>query len=122
MLARRAPQQLRDSIAKSLADDFSRRILASATGEAKTIHEISREQGIPLSTSYRRIKQLVNRGVVLVDHIVVTGKGKKYTTYRSAFKSLTIQLDESGIISTNVTPNPDMADKLHDMLLAMRWT
>ena len=115
-----APTILNRAIARSvvsaLADEFSRRIVSSTVDEGKTVQEISLEQAVPLSTCYRRASDLAEKGLLMVERIVVTGEGKRYAVYRSSFKSVQITSNLE-ITSATAELNPDVADKFHRMWL-----
>lgn len=96
--------------AKAISDEFSRRILASIVAEGKTIQEISREQGIPTSTCYRRAREMVDEGLLVVERIVITRDGKKYAVYRSAFKTIEIASDLTSV-SAFACLNEDVEEK-----------
>lgn len=102
---------LSGALLDALGDEPSRRILYSAIATGKTIEGISAEQALPLSTCYRRVRHFVEDGLMLLERTVVTRAGKRYGLYRTSFSKATICFD-GGEISVEVTPNPDMVDKL----------
>jgi len=85
-------------------------MLASTVGGGKTVHEISKEQGVPISTCYRRARELVDEGLLVVERIVVTGDGKRYAVYRSSFKALGTLSDFSRLL-ISAELNDDVAEK-----------
>jgi predicted transcriptional regulator len=108
------------SVARILADEYSRKILASALNEPRSVEDLSKENGIPLSTCYRRVHDMLREGVVVVEKIVVTADGKRYELYRSGFSSLTLRL-EGNIMSIVGTLNDDVAEKVSSTISAARW-
>ncbi len=115
-----APTTLNGAFARcvvaALADEFSRRIVYSTVDEGKTVQEISLEQAVPLSTCYRRASDLAEKGLLMVERIVVTGEGKRYAVYRSSFKSVQITSNLE-VTSATAELNPDVAEKFHRMWL-----
>jgi hypothetical protein len=103
-------------VLEALADEFSRRIVSSTVDEGKTVQEISLEQAVPLSTCYRRASELAERGLLMVERIVVTGEGKRYAVYRSSFRTVQITSD---LVVTSATAevNPDVSEKFHRLWL-----
>lgn len=95
----------------ALGDEPSRRILNSAILEGKTVEEISAEQGLPLSTCYRKVRFLVDGGLLLLERMVVTKTGKRFAVYRSSFSEAKIDFINGGV-AVEVTPNPQVLDKL----------
>jgi DNA-binding Lrp family transcriptional regulator len=108
------------ALTHSLSDDYSTRILISAVLKGKSVEDLSRENDIPLSTCYRRVHELLEDGMLVVERIVVTPDGKKYELLRSAFKSMSLRL-ENGQIVVDAIENEEIADKLHEMWMAVRW-
>ncbi len=108
------------ALTQVMTDDYSRRILVATVSQAKSVEDLSRENNIPLSTCYRRVHDMMEGGVLIVQKIVITQDGKKYELYRSAFKGLSMTLD-SGTVSMEATINEDMADKLYNVWSALKW-
>jgi hypothetical protein len=97
-------------IACALSDEFSLRIIVSTVDIGKTVQDISVEQAVPLSTCYRRARELVEQGILVVETIVVTGEGKRYAVYRSSFKSVEMVSDFRGL-SASAELNESVAEK-----------
>jgi predicted transcriptional regulator len=98
-------------IARAISDEFCVRILSSTVLEGKTVNEICEEEGIPQSTCYRRIRNLVDEGVLVIEKIVVAPTGRKYAIFRNTFYGFEVRL-ENGTMSVYATLNPAVADKL----------
>jgi hypothetical protein len=75
---------------------------------------------VPLSSCYRRARELVDEGLLLVERIVITGDGKRYGLYRSPFATIEI---ESDLASTSVSAvlNNAVAEKFHHRHLIMSY-
>jgi DNA-binding Lrp family transcriptional regulator len=84
-----------EELVRALSDDYSRKIILAIMSKAQPIEEISREQGIPISTCYRRVHDLLVSGIVKPDKTIILEDGKKYISYKAAFKNATINLDSS---------------------------
>lgn len=108
------------NVVKALSDESSRRILASTVAEGKTVQDISTEKGVPLSTCYRRARELVDEGLLVVERIVVTGDGKRFAVYRSAFKDIQLTSDLDSL-SLSVALNEDVAEKFRHKSLVMPY-
>lgn len=107
------------AIVQSLADEYSRKIILSAIPAAKSVEDLSRENDIPLSTCYRRVHELQDAQILVVERIIVTHDGKKYELLRSAYRSVTVNFD-GGTIKVEAIVNEDVADKLRRLWLAMK--
>lgn len=104
--------RMEEAILKAMSDEASRLILKSATVESRSIEEIVQELGVPASTAYRRVHELVESGLLLIERVMITGEGRRYLLYRSAFREMSMTL-ESGELSVRVSLNEDVADRFH---------
>jgi predicted transcriptional regulator len=82
-------------IIEAMSDECSRKILGSIIERAKPIDLISSESGIPISTSYRRVRKLLEMGLVITERILVSSDGKREAIYRSTLRGAKIEF-ESG--------------------------
>lgn len=112
--------QMAGSILKALSDRFSERIMMHAIDQARTIEEISSHEAIPLSTCYRRMQQLVDDGLVVVERIVITSSGKRYALYRSSFRSFRISADPHGV-AVEAEMNKDVQEKILSRRLSISY-
>lgn len=90
-------------VVRALSEEYSKRIILSTIAKSMSVEQISREQNIPISTCYRRVRELESAGVVKADNITIKD-GKKLVSYKTTFKSASISL-ESGELRVDVTPN-----------------
>ena len=107
------------ALVQGLADEYSRRIILSSIPAAKSVEDMSRENDIPLSTCYRRVHELLDAQILVVERIIVTPDGKKYELLRSAFRSMNVSFD-SGVMKLEVVINEDVAEKLRRLWMTMR--
>ncbi|HEY9398940.1 MAG TPA: hypothetical protein VIP29_03475 [Nitrososphaeraceae archaeon] len=66
-----------------LSDDITYRIIISIIDSAKGVSEISLENKLPLSSTYKRIKKLQKYGLIWIERIKIDASGKKSLLYRS---------------------------------------
>jgi len=111
---------LSGAILSALGDESSRKILSSAIASGKTVEEISAEQNLPLSTCYRRMRNLLSGGLMILERTVVTPTGKRYAVYRTSFSRASISYN-GGEISVELTPNMDIIDKLRRKWLSENY-
>ena len=104
----------------ALGDESSRRILMSAIEGGKTVDEISAEQGLPLSTCYRKVRYLLDEGLMLLERMVVTQTGKRYAVYRATISEAKISFNR-GEVDVQVTPNPEILEKLRRRWLSAAY-
>lgn len=101
-------------ILNALLDEYSRKILDSTIDEAKSITDIMREQDIPMTSTYRRVKLLMDNKLVKVERSMVTDDGKRYFLYLSNIKDASIRFNKGELI-VEITPN--MRERPEDRLL-----
>ena len=101
-------------IVDALLDEYSRKILDSTIDESKSITDIMREQGIPMTSTYRRVKLLMDNKLVKVERSMVTDDGKRYFLYLSNIKDASIRFNK-GELLVEITPN--IREKPEDRLL-----
>jgi DNA-binding Lrp family transcriptional regulator len=110
-----------NAILRTLSDEYMRKILVSTSLSAKSIEDISRENAIPVSTCYRRVRELLDLHLLKLERIVLTDAGKKYETFRSRLNDVTISFSSLGELVVNVTPTPrPPEEKLHNLWLSMK--
>jgi len=109
------------AIVQGLADEYSRKIILSAIPKAKSVEDMSRENDIPLSTCYRRVHELLDSQILLVEKIIVTPDGKKYELLRSAYRAVNVTFD-GGVMKVEAMINEDVAEKLRRLWLTMKET
>ena len=109
------------ALVQGLADEYSRKILLSAIPKAKSVEDMSRENDIPLSTCYRRVHELLDSQILVVERIIVTPEGKKYELLRSAYRAVNVTFD-GGVMKVDALINEDVAEKLRRLWLTMKET
>ncbi|MDV3277068.1 MAG: hypothetical protein LYZ69_01205 [Nitrososphaerales archaeon] len=107
------------ALVQALSDEYSRKIMLGCITAAKSVEDLSKENDIPLSTCYRRVHELLDSRVLIVERIIVTPDGKRYEMLRSAYRSITVNL-ESGIMKVEALINEDVADKLRRLWVTMK--
>ena len=90
-------QRANKAILAALVDEEIIQILDSAMYTCKSIVEMIRENNIADTTCYRKIKWLINEELVIVDKIVITPEGKKFSFYRGVLKSINVKYEINNI-------------------------
>lgn len=91
-------QRAKKALLAALADEEMTKILDSIMYQSKSIADITRENDIAHTTCYRKTKWLINEGLVIVDKIVITPEGKKFSLYRSVFKCINAKYEKNNVI------------------------
>jgi len=100
------------AILKAISDEPSNMIMRSAVSKGKSVEEICAETGVPLSTAYRKIGEMMARGLIFVERVKLTEAGKKHLVYRTAYSKVAIQCDPSNF-SVESTPNAGVPDIMY---------
>jgi predicted transcriptional regulator len=112
-------QSVKDALIRALADEYSRKILLSTINQAKSVEDLSQHENIPISTTYRRVNEMKEVGLLTVEKTILTGDGKKYELYRSAFKTMHLNL-EQGQIEIDADLNEDVSTRLSRLWASIR--
>jgi hypothetical protein len=108
-------------IVNALSDEYSRRIIATTISEAKSPEQISEQNGIPVSTCYRKMHDLVALSILQVSKIEIAN-GKKSVLYKSTCKNILVKF-ASNELAVEVVPNTNSPDdNLAEMWKTVRDT
>src|SRR5579872_924737 len=105
------------AIIEALSDDYCRKILASTTTEGKTPEQITSEQGIPISTCYRRIHELLNQTILRISKIELAN-GRKLVYYKSMYKALELKFGSNDLLieaTLNTSPEERLTRMISDI-------
>ncbi|MBI2184953.1 MAG: helix-turn-helix transcriptional regulator [Thaumarchaeota archaeon] len=102
-----------------LADPYARRMLESVVFKAKSVPDIMRECNIPMTSAYRRVKQLLDAGLLKVERLVITDAGVKYELYRSNVRAIGVRF-EAGALEIDVSPNIGAAERMANFFFFMK--
>ena len=80
-------ETLTDKILGVLSDSYSRNILAATIEKPKAASTLTGETGIPISTIYRRLQNLLDVKLLKVSG-TIRKEGKKYFLYQSKIKEI----------------------------------
>lgn len=106
------------ALLRAMADEYSLKILMALIDKADSVNNISRINDIPIATAYRRVSELQEAGLLVIERGVLTDDGKRYDLYRSAVRSMQISF-RSGEIEIDVIPNKDAISKLESMWMSL---
>ena len=85
-------------ILKELFDGFSFKIVMSTIEDSKTVFEICKENDLPISSTYKKIKKLKDLGLLFIDRIIINEKGKKVVFYKSKIRSVELILNKKQVL------------------------
>ena len=90
--------RFKHAILTALADKEMVKILDCATFKAISVNEVIRDSDIPHSTAYRKIKWLLEEGLLQTEKISLTEDGKKFSLFRSTIRSIVTQYEQGKVI------------------------
>ncbi|MBM3897114.1 MAG: helix-turn-helix domain-containing protein [Thaumarchaeota archaeon] len=111
-------EERKKALLRAMADEYSLKILISLIDRAESVNNISRVNDIPIATAYRRVSELQEAGLLVIERGVLTEDGKRYDLYRSAVRSMQVSF-KSGAVEIDVVPNRDAVSKLENMWLSL---
>ena len=87
------------------------KILQSTSFSDRSANDIIRAQGLPHSTTYRKINELIKYGLLVLYRSEIAC-GKKIAYYKSTFRSITVSYQ--GIADTKIEaePNQDALERI----------
>jgi len=66
---------------------------------SKSFNDIVLENNeIPRTTTFRKIKWLLNEHILIVDRLIITEAGKKFSLYHSTLKSINVRYENETVI------------------------
>ncbi|MGA3107963.1 MAG: transcriptional regulator [Candidatus Bathyarchaeia archaeon] len=107
------------ALIRALLDDYSRSILESTMVVSKSVIDITREQKIPMTSAYRKVKELKEFGMLKVERIVLTEDGKKYEMLRSTIRSANVIFEKDSLV-VDVASNVEADEKMVKRFFALR--
>jgi predicted transcriptional regulator len=82
---------------QEIPDKTECKIIMSITNISKTVSQICHENDLPQSSTYKKIKRLLNTGLITMEKVNIDEKGKRVIFYRSKVKSFEINLQAGSI-------------------------
>ena len=106
------------AVMRALLDDHSRLILTATMLAPKSVIDIS-EQNIPITSAYRKVKELKEFGLLKVERIVLTPDGKKFELVKSTIRTASVQFHK-GTLNVDVTAGLEADEKFVRRFFALR--
>lgn len=103
-------RRVKQALLRALADEGSSKILAATAYRPRSVMDLIRDEGIPSSSAYRRIHELEEDGLVVVERTVLNPDGKTYQMYRATFREVAVEF-RAGQVEMRVVPNRDAVQK-----------
>ena len=97
-------------ILTALSDIYSRQILSATIDEPLSALELSKNHGIPITTVYRRLEELVEAGLIAAVKSGRTTDGKWYDLYKSLLLRIDISFD-GAVVRIDAKLNEHLSDR-----------
>jgi hypothetical protein len=111
----------KEAVLQAVADEYERKILSSTVLRGKSIEQISAECGIPISSCYRKVHELLSLKLLRIEKITILESGKKFESFRSVIKDAVLSLSPSGELTVEVTIlSRELDERLGEMWKSMR--
>ena len=110
--------RFKHAILTALADDEMVKILDCATFRPTSVNEVIRDTGISHSTAYRKIKWMLEEGLLFTEKISITDDGKKFSLIRSTLRSIVTRYDH-GKMTVQVEYNINVVERTAERLFSL---
>lgn len=91
-------EKLKQAILLALGDKEMLKILDAAMIRPIAVNEVIRETNIPHTTTYRKVKWLLDSGLLAVQKITIKEDGKKFSEVRSTMRSFNVKYELGSVI------------------------
>ena len=81
-----------------MGDEDKKNIINAVIGKSCMISEILKINNIPHTSGYRKIKTLIDDGILIPHGCVIMQDGKKVVKYKSVFDNVDISMEKNKII------------------------
>ena len=98
-------ERLKNAILTAVGDKEIMMITDCVMYKQKPANDIIKETNISHSTIYRKIRWMVDEGLLIVSSIQISDDGKKSSLFRSALRSLNVSY-QGGAIEVQAEKNP----------------
>lgn len=111
-------ESAKKAILAALADEEVIEILDSVMSQSKSVKGIISEKNTSYTTAYRKIKWLLNEGLVIIDKILITPEGKKTGLFHSVLKSISVKYENNNVI-VEAEQNFDIVRKMMERFYSL---
>ncbi|MCI4433251.1 MAG: winged helix-turn-helix transcriptional regulator [Nitrosopumilus sp.] len=97
--------KFKKSILSALADEDMIQIIKHTTDNPISGNDIIKLCNIPHSTAYRKLKLMLEEGLIAIAEIKFTEDGKKFTLFQSTVHSINVNMEKNGIMTVTALKN-----------------
>jgi predicted transcriptional regulator len=110
--------RFKHAILTALADNEMVKILDRTTFRPTSVNEVIKDTGISHSTAYRKIKWMLEEGLLFTEKISITDDGKKFSLIRSTLRSIVTKYDH-GKMTVQVEYNINVVERTAEWLFSL---
>ena len=97
--------KFKKSILSTLADEDMIQILKYATDNSVSGVDIVKQCNIPHSIAYRKLKWMLENGLLTITEMKFTDDGKKFALFQSTIHSVNVKMERSGDMTVTASKN-----------------
>ena len=105
--------EMDQKILRLLADVQARTILFSIVKKGKTTIDLFEEHRIPISTIYKKITELEDLDLIMIEKYIIANRGKRFKVYRSKINEAAVRIQSLDPV-VNLFPNSNKTMLDHD--------
>ena len=102
--------RLIELILRALGDDHKKNIINEAMNHPHTIADIVETSKIPHTSGYRKVKDLINDGILIPLEYVIAHDGKRIAKYQAIFETILIAIEKNKVILSILTSQKFMKE------------
>jgi hypothetical protein len=110
--------RFKQAILAAIGDEEMVKILDCTTFCSIPINDVILKTRIPHSTAYRKIKWMLEEGLLFTEKMAITPDGKKFSLVRSTLKSIEARY-EHGKMTVNVAYNVNVLERTAERLFSL---
>lgn len=110
--------RFKQAILTAMADEEMVKILGCTRLCSKSINDVIRETKVSHSTAYRKIRWMLEEGLLFTEKMNITHDGKKFSLVRSTLKSIDTRY-EQGKTTVNVEYNINVLERTTERLFSL---
>ena len=101
-------------VLETFGDEMKKDMMNCVSDKQLTIYDILQKCGIPQTSGYRKIKQLIENGFLTISGNSTSSDGKKIPKYTSVFDHVKISIEKNTVlVSVQVKKDYQQSDMLH---------
>ena len=90
--------KFRQAILAALADSEMLNIINHVMHQPRTFNDIVKETNIPNTTAFRKIKLMMDSGLLITEKFHITNDGKKSSLFRSTLRSIVVRYENNEVM------------------------